>query len=283
LAYEFIKIRKLDKTKTANTLRIAINVMFVAILVFSTISGTLITGNFFGDALFWVLLYICAVWQFIPRVPKSQQMISYILKLTVSIMMLVYYCFDKEMGRYVLLVLPYFFVIVAVEFDNIVSIVAKKWYLLVSVCLCLLIAMQAYYVLSFPKYTVADYNSEVSQSVIQTIYGAGKSTLKPTLYVAQQDAFLWADFLNAINVEFLSKENYDEVLSLAARHISVSTVCLQSVYFFEDPSIEYKQDAYFAQDSHLSIITGTVKTNAKFWVNAIQTDGWYRLWTTCVK
>lgn len=311
--FSFISNKKFFRGELLQILLIFADLAFIVILLLNTFSGTLITAIFQADLLFWILLFGSSLWSIArhflrlkTNMTPMQSSIVFTLKITASLMMMVYYVFNKDMGRYVLLVLPYFYVITAIEIETLVATVQKrvthsKVIFYTATILCgLLFIQQLTYTQAFPKYQIPDYHTEVSTEVIAALTQNEKKIcesdakacdqhIKPILFVAQQDPYLWADFKNEFEIKFLSKENYDGIIqqALAARNGGATDTQLSPVnpsqfgqnraYFLEDPSLQYK-DAYFATNAAFTLLKEVKKTNAQFWVNDIREDGWYRVW-----
>jgi len=203
----------------------------------------------------------------------------------------VYFVFERNMSRYVLLLLPYFFLCMAFElhiisnqFTGWVKKVSPNQVLLIKslslLLFFLVLIFQIVSTITFPKYNNQDYHGEISNQIINLINDKEKSlcatTTKPTILVAQQDPFLWADFDRKYQIQFLDKESYTEAIT-NMKNANIQDCKQNRVYIVQDQAIDYK-DSYFKEDQNLLLIQNNTQTQAPFWVNDIKTNGWYKLW-----
>ena len=124
---------------------------------------------------------------------------NWVLLVLITFLTLVYYSFNSEIERYVVILIPLLIMLNVNYYFLILKMINWK---LVSVLLTFIVMMQLGYVLTFPKYTDVDYHTELSRSVLDYAKANGISNI----YVAQSDPEVYENSDENVHIYKLSND-----------------------------------------------------------------------------
>ncbi len=244
-------------------------ILFSIVFAFISLKSSLIGRNFGADLFLWTILIVSIIiFALTPRILNLDKEIKttliYFFDIS-SALMIIYYFFNPDISRYINTLLPLFIFIAAIIFEKLYKLIpeAKKHlrFTLVSL-LAISLFLNTFYVLNFKGPESKEYHTEVAEKVIDFAKKNGYTTI----YVGQEEGYLWQDSDNKLNIK------------------PIDTITMEKVepgsLFINDPSIKYvNPDFGFRYPTIQGFERVVVEhTTAPFRVNNTIADGWFEIW-----
>ena len=260
---------KIAKLKSVNTLIFKLNTaLFTSILIFSTYNSDLISRNINADYSLWVgllvtLLILLTVPNKFLNLNEGTLKLLNVILIVSSTLLVVYYWFNPEISRYIVTFIPFFAILTGVGFITFVNLLrfSRVQYLFLALIGLSLILNVVNY-LSFGKLESPEYHTEIATVVLDY---AAQNSIK-TIYVGQEEAYIWEDQKNSLNIYNLSR--------LDLNHLSSNTIIVNDTSI---PYVSSNIDGVNLTDFGFEL-NKSFNTNAPFRVNNIISNGFVEIW-----
>jgi hypothetical protein len=184
--------------------------VFFLLIIFSLIYRE----NFAGDFVLYisyVLLSIVALFYKKQDIFRSKDLNGIYLKIGSSIIVLslLYFDFNSQISRYVLILIPLLLINTTVLLETISAKFLQKYIRYFSVIFVLLISVQMYYAVSFPKYETVEYQREVARQVIVRI-SQSDNLVPKTVYAMQTEGLYLEDYASTLVIKRILEDSCND-------------------------------------------------------------------------
>lgn len=256
-------------------LKYALHSVFV-ILFFGTIFySQLITRNLIGDLLLWIMLITSsiAIFPFINQICSRFEMPLFLSEIFVSTLLIIYFWFNAEISRYIVILIP-LFVIIAISCFATLYQIFSQWLLkkrhfklklepeiICGILLLPILISQVLYAIHIKPEKV-DYHALVAQRVLSL----AKEYDVYTLYVGQEEAYLWEDQKKKFNIVPIEKST------------EVTSDCS---LWIEDASLKHLGNGGVSLNTDKLVLIYEFQPDAPFRVNNLVYWDDVKVWANC--